>query len=943
MHETSPMQDQPEPDFSACAREPIHVPGAIQPHGVLIATEAGTQRIGWVSANIEQCLGVAAVEAIGLELAQLLGAEASAAIETALNGDSSLASNILSLTLPIPMQLKWTAQVHRHLGRIVVELERSTTPEQHAVTLSRMQTIITNLRQAETVTQLCNDVVRQVRLLTGYDRVMVYRFHSDGHGQIIAEATAPTVISSYLNLRYPASDIPEQARRLYLLQRVRYIQDVDHQAVPMLAAASPPGSMDASAVDLDMTYCATRAVSPVHLGYLRNMGVSATLTISLIQDNQLWGMIVCHHMSPRIVSSETRAFCDVVGQLMSVLLRKVISLEELSGQLSDQQILASLIEDMAALGDVASGLCERPKALLGLMQAQGAWIRCDGRTRLIGHTPEAEAIPAMIAEIAGRQGNTIATLADAGVPGGPGAACPEMASGILVLPLLNKPGDGIAWFRPEIIQTVSWAGDPSQPMKIMGDDQRISPRVSFAAWTEMVRGCSAPWTEANLQAAKELSRAITTALLRQAEIQLAQLSLLDPLTGLANRRMIDGELERWQSDDTETSAAVLLLDFDRFKMINDSLGHIAGDQILIQFASRLQANAPPGTIAGRLGGDEFVLFWPHATSAEAEQLATDLVTIFARPFLWQDRKHHASVSIGLASAARSQTQDLMRRADVAMYAAKRQGGGRALIFHPELYPATLDRFQIDQDLFRALENDEFEIHYQPLVRVPDRSVCGLEALLRWRHPVRGWIAPTIFIPAAEESGLITRIGAWVLAGAVRQAAEWSDEFPGLTISVNVSPRQLTDGSLSTFLLTALMQHPAAAHGISIEVTEGVLMNEIAVKELHRLRALDLTVSVDDFGTGYSSLSYLRGMPVDTVKIDRSFVIDLGSSVKADRLFKAIVDLAHTLDLHTVAEGCENEEQWRVIAAAGCEQAQGWLVAKAMPAAEISVFLKISQS
>ena len=932
------MADKPLPDLSSCAQEPIHVPGTIQPHGVLIATGKGSRSIEWVSANIEPSLGVLAADVLGRSLETMLGHEASVAIEATLNGESYAVANLLHLALPIPREPERTIMVHEYLGRVMVELERSATREAHALAVSRTQSMIAALRRSETVGQLCDHAVRQVRLLTGYDRVMIYRFDPDGHGQIVAEDKAPAITSSYLDLRYPASDIPEQARRMYLLQRVRYIRNVDYEAVPMLAAVFRAGSAPPRSGDLDMTYCSTRAVSPIHLDYLRNMGVSATLTVSLIQENHMWGMIVCHHRTPREVSLETRAFCDVVGQLMSVLLRKVSTAEELVGQLEDQRIVNSLRDDMVTLGTVTDGLCQRPEALLGLVQAEGAWVRCDGRTRLIGHTPPEEAVISMLADIQQRKGETIADMADAGTPEGPAAAYAEVASGIMVLPIQNKPGDGIVWFKPEIIDTVKWAGDPHKPANIAVDGQKISPRQSFEAWTELVRGRSTAWTAANRRAAQELSRAITTALLRQAETRLAQLSTLDPLTGLANRRMIDEEVERWSSSESEMTAALLLLDFDRFKTINDSLGHLAGDQILTQFATRLRDSAPGSSIVGRLGGDEFVVFWPGASLGEAKQLGTALVQTFARPFLLQDKPHHASTSIGVSCAVASQSQDLMREADVAMYAAKRQGGGRAVIFHPELYAAALNTMQIEQDLFYALENDEFEIHYQPLVRVPDRSICGLEALLRWRHPTRGWIAPSAFIPAAEESGLITRIGAWVLSGAIRQAAEWSHRYPSLTISVNVSPRQLMEDSLSTFLQTALEHEPAALGHISIEVTEGVLMQEKAVQELHRIRALDLQVSVDDFGTGYSSLSYLRGLPVDRVKIDRSFVSALGLTPKSDRFFKAIVDLAHTLDLHTVAEGCETEDQWRAIAAAGCEQVQGWLIAPAMPATEVSAFL-----
>jgi diguanylate cyclase (GGDEF)-like protein len=937
-----PTPDMPPPDLSACAREPIHTPGAIQPHGVLIATDADSHRIGWVSANIELSLGVAPEQALGLDLDQVLGADAWAAVEAAIDGEINTLSKLLFLTLPIAREPERTALVHRHLGRIIVELEHAPTRDGQGMALSRMQTMIASLQQSETVGQLCDEAVRQIRLLTGYDRVMVYRFDPDGHGQVVAEDKAPE-LAPYLNLRYPGSDIPEQARRLYLLKRLRYIHDVGYVAVPMLAASRHAGSPEPKLDELDMSYCATRAVSPIHLEYLRNMGVSATLALSLIQDDRLWGMVVCHHRQALTVPAETRIFCDVVSQLMSVLLRKVATAEGLAGQIEDQRIIAELTEAIASAGSVTDGLCHRADALLGLVQADGAWVTCDGKTSLLGRTPPEPAITAMLADIRRRQGDVLCALSDAGTTDGPAAAHPAVASGILVMPITNKPGDGIAWFRSEVIHTVDWAGDPHKPVEVSGDSIRMSPRKSFEAWTELVRGQSIPWTAANLRAAQELARAVTASLLRQADVRLAQLASLDPLTGLANRRAIDAQLGRWRDGDSGTTAALLLLDFDRFKTINDSLGHIAGDDVLVQFAVRLREAAPAGSMTGRLGGDEFVLFWPGATAAAAERVAAELVHTFAQPFLLQGQSHHASTSIGVAWAASASSQDLMREADVAMYAAKRQGGSRAVMFQPELYASALSTMRIEQDLFRALERDEFEIYYQPLVTVADRAVCGVEALIRWNHPVHGWIAPSAFIATAEESWLITRIGAWVLAGAIRQAAEWSREFPALTISVNVSPRQLMDGSLTTLVLTAMERDPVGVNSIAIEVTEGVLMRERAVQELHRIRALNVHVSVDDFGTGYSSLAYLRGLPVDTVKIDRSFVTALGSNARADRLFKAIVDLAHTLGLHTVAEGCETEEQWRVIAASGCERVQGWLIAKAMPAAETYAFLKAHRS
>jgi diguanylate cyclase (GGDEF)-like protein len=430
---------------------------------------------------------------------------------------------------------------------------------------------------------------------------------------------------------------------------------------------------------------------------------------------------------------------------------------------------------------------------------------------------------------------------------------------------------------------------------------------------------------------------------RQAEAQLAHLSAYDPLTGLPNRRTLEAHMEEWRLNARKQPAALLFLDLDRFKTINDSFGHVAGDAILVQVAARLRSMAPAGGVVSRLGGDEFILFWPGAEQREAEALAGTLVRELARPFLLEGQPHHASASIGVACSTITDADDLIRSADSAMYAAKRQGGSRSMTFEPTFRAAVLSHMQIEQDLFRALENDELEIHYQPLVTVPARRVYGFEALVRWCHPERGWISPAEFIPRAEEAGLITRIGLWVMDSAVRQIRQWRLIDSGLIISVNVSAYQLSGDGLSEFLADLLLREEVPASAVCIEITESALLDQTAIDELQRLRALGVSIAVDDFGTGYSSLSYLQKLPVNTVKIDRSFVVLLGTNPKMDRFFGMIVDLAHLLDLHTIAEGCETEEQWRLINDMGCQGAQGWLIARAMSAATASHFLMHARS
>jgi diguanylate cyclase (GGDEF)-like protein/PAS domain S-box-containing protein len=433
---------------------------------------------------------------------------------------------------------------------------------------------------------------------------------------------------------------------------------------------------------------------------------------------------------------------------------------------------------------------------------------------------------------------------------------------------------------------------------------------------------------------------------RQLEEQLIRQALHDPLTGLANRALFGDRLEHALARGQRPGAtvAVLLIDLDGFKDINDSLGHDAGDDLLTIVAGRLQGQARPGDTVARLGGDEFGLLLEDTTVAGAMRMAGVLLEALAWPVALRDRDLTPTASIGIAIAAGEDAEALLRNADTAMYAAKRQGKGRSALFEPAMHASVVERLDLAADLGRAVQERQLLLCYQPEIDLRSGRIVALEALVRWRHPTRGLIPPDQFIPLAEDSGLILPIGRWVLQEACRQAKAWQQQWPAtppLTIAVNLSARQLQHPTIVEEVRAALTATDLDPNSLVLEITETVVMEQLeaAIAILSELRQLGMRLALDDFGTGYSSLSYLQRLPVDILKIDRSFVAGVAGSTEESALARAIVTLGQTLDLETVAEGVETAEQLAVLRELGCQLGQGCYFAKPLESEAVDELLQ----
>ncbi|WP_213771950.1 EAL domain-containing protein [Bradyrhizobium sp. dw_78] len=428
---------------------------------------------------------------------------------------------------------------------------------------------------------------------------------------------------------------------------------------------------------------------------------------------------------------------------------------------------------------------------------------------------------------------------------------------------------------------------------------------------------------------------------RRAESRIAHMAHFDALTDLPNRALFRERLEDELKAiaGTDTRVAVLYIDVDEFKSINDSLGHFVGDALLKSIAERLAGCVSQDGFVARLGGDEFAIVCTNIQADDVRELAVALQSTIRAPY--ECLGHHlstdASIGIAIAPQDGANLDELLKNADLAMYAAKAEGRRTYRFFEPAMEARIKERLQLETDLRHAISAGQLEVHYQPLVCLRTNAITGCEALLRWRHPTRGFVSPAEFIPIAEERGLITEIGEWVLKTACAEAATWPR---GIKVAVNVSPVQFRSSTLCLHVISALAASGLDPHRLELEITEAVLISDddIALEILHQLRSTGVQIALDDFGTGYSSLSYLQRFPFDKIKIDRCFVDNIDESESSSCIVRAVVSIAKARNMTTTAEGVETREQQELVRNLGCTEMQGFVFSGAKPAAEIMKLL-----
>jgi diguanylate cyclase (GGDEF)-like protein len=945
-----------------CAQEPIHLLGTVQSYGFLMVVDVASRCIVQVSEGIVRHWP--GLQDPGALLSRPL-AEWAAAVEGA---GTELDIEFLPTSHPVvlpwrprfeqtcagpaqPGAFPWECLGHRSGDMVVLEwlpgnIGTDEARRQNQV-FADFGEVIARLRRVEGLEPFFAECVKVIQEVSGFDRVMIYRFLSDDCGEVVAEHTSAHYQQKYLGLRFPATDVPSQARRLYLINRLRVLADVEASTDALVPPTLPDGTL------LDQSHCMLRGLSEVHLVYLRNMGVRATLTLSLVCDGKLWGLIACHHHRPRTPPQQLREgmrqLSELLAEITSMRIEALSHLEAVRHRLALDRLLNQLHQALIQDGDIPNVLERWLPRLLPAFHASTLGVQI-GTLTWVGGGKRQGSTHQILDEVGARldiqdRSPVVHQWEDLLTSEKDALRCLPEAAGLLLAQRYDD--DSIFCFltRPEVVQQVRWGGEPAKEVVSLPNGRvRLEPRRSFAVWQESVRGHSDPWQRTDADALQNLLQILSEVnrlqVNRRMQETLHWRAHHDHLTGLYNRRAMEDEVSR-RLEAGQYNTALMLLDLDHFKKINDTHGHETGDLVLQQLSLRLKAVMREHDLVARLGGDEFMLLLqiPHPNAATALTFAERVHQAVAAPFDIKGQQFRLGISIGIAippDHGRT-VSELLRHADLALYQAKSLGRCRSVVFELSMAANQRDYYLLERDLDDAVDRNQLSLVFQPKVDLISRKVVGLEAFVRWNHPTRGQNSPGTFIPIAENSDQIIRIDRWVMRSAIAELARWrAHGLTRLPIAINLSTADILSPNLVTYLRDLLKEYQVPPGALEIEVTESCLMRELGESQsvLRALNDSGISTALDDFGTGFSSLSYLRQLPLQCLKIDQSFTRSMLQDPNAEKLTQAIVAMGTALKMTIVAEGVETREQMNWLLAHGCHIGQGYYFSPPVPPEDV---------
>ena len=951
-------------DLVRCEQEPIHTPGAIQSASVLLLFDPATSQLAAASNNLPQLFGAEAADLLEAPFERFFSPQAAATLRAICADERHLNAQYLELH---DGREHWVSLL-RTDGLLGAEINTYEGAEQDSLSfglgvgeaLTEISTVADQLQQPTEagMRRLAATVTRRFRELSGYDRVMIYRFDCDWNGEVIGESIAEHVGHSYMGLSFPSSDIPRQARRLFKRNRVRPVVDVQSASVPLVPPVHPKTGQP-----FDLSDCSIRAVSPVHLEYLANMGVGASLTMALVVRGQLWGLLACHHnTAPYRLTPGRASACRLFAESVSSTLSRIVERTETETIERVRDKLRS-VRNALLLAPKQEGfglfLAQQTQTLLEMMACDGMVYRLNGKDYPFGRIPAPEVLADLRDRMAAHRSATghdiFSTHYTAGL-------WPDLA------PHLTAEAAGALLFQPrgcafELLllrgarQTeLTWGGDPYKRVTPEAEGERLHPRNSFALWTETVRDRSLPWAREAAMATRELAMGLneidwlfewheSEEELAAARAENEHNALHDALTDLPNRRYLQRRLEEAERSGAARPSALIHIDLDGFKQVNDTLGHSAGDALLVEVARRIKRALRSGDFPARIGGDEFLILAAAETHPwELDAIGDRLVQALSRPMTLETGECQVGASIGIAlNGAEVKADELFYQADLALYESKRNGRGRVTLFSDALHQRQEEKHRLGEDIREGIRSGRFKIWYQPQFDSTTFALCGIEALLRWNHPLRGIMSPGEFLDMAEDLDLVATLDHIGMEAALDDLAMLRAagcDVPKL--SLNISARRLED---PTFL-DAVRALGDRRKIISFELLESIYLDEVdpgMEANLRGLRDMGIRIEVDDFGTGRTSIVSLVSLRPDRLKIDRQLIEPVVRSELARKLVASIVEIGASLGIGITAEGVETKEHADILRGLGCTVLQGFYFAHPMPAADLRSFIQNNEA
>jgi diguanylate cyclase (GGDEF)-like protein len=906
--------------FDNCKTAELHLLDRVQAFGGLLAIDEHSGLTCACSANIQSFTGK--------DPAELLGRSWTLAFDPDQVGTSFQPAAAGPQNSPHIIQSSLNGQTvlianHSRNQVSIVEVEAApgkTSEFEFAERIAFLQALSETDTPESAATLLMNSVAGAIQ----FDRVMLYKFLPDWHGDVIAESLSPG-IGGFLGLRFPASDLPANARRLYLINRQRIIADVGSDTFAIEAIPGLP--------PLDLTLSQMRAAHPVHIEYLKNLGVAASFSVSVQVAGQLWGLIACHHLTPKRLSLRRRQLCEELARMAAIHMTglNALSLERTRARFRETQ--AEILGAIRAQEGNKRAIVSQLSRIRSAFGAHGVVATLNDENFHSGQIPDDISWSALknSLETHDRAAISASSTIDPALAQYP--ALIRFASGILYIPLAG--GDCLVLMRSEEVETVKWAGKP-RDTEVRDETVALTPRASFQTWSEQVRGSSEAWSPAELEAAAKLREQLTLFI---DQVELETMASRDHLTGLANRPMFEKAVQNAikLAITDGRSSAVFALDLDRFKPVNDSMGHAAGDELLVEVANRLTVMMRVRDSVARLGGDEFGIVQSDLRRPEdAEATARRILTDIGRPFVIQGQKVEIGVSIGVTMCPlHAVDQDeLLENADLALYQAKLAGRNTFKSFtgnmasDKEVQDSTRRNLIADMGSAGAMW-----LAYQPVINAKTRALQSFEACARWQHPQRGELRARDFLHLVEHCHLAVQFAEWSIRKALQQGLLWMRQgLPLVPVTVNISAGQFVNVDLVGVCGSLSRELGIGLEWLRFDLDETALHVDLprASAKIAALAALGVLTNIDRFGQGLVALHRVVDLKFAQLKITSRYFQGGSDAARNEAMVAIIRSIGKVMNIPVVATQIETEAMESRAISSGIEYLQGYRISPPLP-------------